>query len=345
MSVVVCVCVCACVCVLHLHTHLFLRRAGLLCLFMGLTRLPNAETHTHAHTRTHTHAHTSACVPRPALPLFPIQHAGECLRPHVPAVVRTFLTAMSAFESAKLSYLQQHADGNSGMHDIGMTGEELEQRRVSAASGSVFGEVLDKCVQQITGDNIAGTCDEVKGTLKSGLGLPTRAGAARFLVSLVNTVGVAMRDHCGALLKTLGNGLKHPSVTVRSEYGKAAAYLCRVAKNGAVKKYVARLHAMVAEADSSDADARKTAGRAMCALVHHAGDKVKRYMVEIMPLVFLAMHDPEEEVADVWRDAWTSLAPSPAHSMRLYLKEIVRARCVGCVVAVAVVVVALRRAR
>ena len=231
---------------------------------------------------------------------------------------------MSAFESAKLSYLQQHADGKSGMHDIGMSGEELEQRRVSAASGSVFGEVLDKCVQQITADNLADTCASVKTTLKAGLGLPTRAGAARFVVSLVNTVGNSMRDHAGPLLKALGNGLKHPSLTVRTEYGKAAAYLCRVAKNGSVRKYVQRLHEMVAQADSGDVGTRKTAGRAMVALVHHANDKVKRYMLEIMPLVFIAMHDPEAEVAEVWQSAWSTLAASPVHSMRLYLKEIVR---------------------
>jgi len=253
-----------------------------------------------------------------------VQNAGECLRPHVATTVQTFLTAMSAFESAKLSYLQQHADGKSGMHDIGMSGEELEQRRVSAASGSVFGEVLDKCVQQITADNLADTCASVKTTLKAGLGLPTRAGAARFVVSLVNTVGNSMRDHAGPLLKALGNGLKHPSLTVRTEYGKAAAYLCRVAKNGSVRKYVQRLHEMVAQADSGDVGTRKTAGRAMVALVHHANDKVKRYMLEIMPLVFIAMHDPEAEVAEVWQSAWSTLAASPVHSMRLYLKEIVR---------------------
>ena len=42
----------------------------------------------------------------------------------------------------------------------------MERKRVSAASSSVFGEVLDKCVQQINADNIEATVAAVKTTTK-----------------------------------------------------------------------------------------------------------------------------------------------------------------------------------
>jgi len=60
---------------------------------------------------------------------------------------------------------EQHAAAHAVVC-AGMSGEELERLRVSSASGGLIGDVLDKCVQQVTGDNIKAVCEAVRGTLK-----------------------------------------------------------------------------------------------------------------------------------------------------------------------------------
>lgn len=61
---------------------------------------------------------------------------------------------MSTLESADMVYLQQHADGESAMYNIGLSGEQLEQRRVAAMGSSALGEILDRVFMQLDESNL-----------------------------------------------------------------------------------------------------------------------------------------------------------------------------------------------
>lgn len=75
--------------------------------------------------------------------------AGPLLRPHIPELVNTMLSAMSSFEHEGFSHLQMHADAGTGMYGEGISSERLEGARISGTRSGPFADVLERCLQQL----------------------------------------------------------------------------------------------------------------------------------------------------------------------------------------------------
>jgi len=250
------------------------------------------------------------------------------LAPHAPAVAQTALEAMASTESSSLAYLQLHADAGTGMHDgaLGdMSGAELEKRRVAAAGSGTLGDIVTRCVNAVTGSQLPDLCERLRVLIKSGVGVPTRGGAARMVVALAGQARLApdLKAESSALLKTLGACVEGASAGMQRELASAAAAIAKVAKAGSVRKYVERLLAMQATAESGAG--RAAAGHAMLQLVRRAPDRVKRNAATVVPAAFLGSRDVDADAAAVWSDVWDGISASTAHTVRLYLGEVVAA--------------------
>jgi hypothetical protein len=75
--------------------------------------------------------------------------AGALLRPHIPDLMHTALTSLSAFEHQGLQTLQMHAAGATGIYGRDLDGEKLEMIRLAAASASPFADIVDRCLVQL----------------------------------------------------------------------------------------------------------------------------------------------------------------------------------------------------
>jgi hypothetical protein len=227
-------------------------------------------------------------------------HAGKLLAPHVAALVPACLEAMSSLEAPALAYLQTHSDAGSAMHgNIGLSSTELEAARVTSAHASPFGEILSRCLAEVTDEALPALAEALGDLVQGGIGLPARAGAAKYICRLVDRARgrPPLREASGRLLSRVGGALPDRSGTLRAAYAAAGAALCTVAKPGAVKRYVARVAELAG--DGGDAGARATAALALGALVRSAGDRLADVMGDVVPLVYMGTCDPDAEVAAV----------------------------------------------
>jgi hypothetical protein len=77
----------------------------------------------------------------------------------------------------------------------------------------------------------------------------------------------------------------HPqSPALRLEYAKANAEVCKVAKQGTVRRYVDRLRALY---DSGDDALSYVSAYAFNCLATSCHDKLQRYMSELAPMAFM----------------------------------------------------------
>ena len=127
-----------------------------------------------------------------------IRVGGVNLRPHLSTLVGTLLESMSNLEPAVFSYLQFHSAS------MAMSEEQLERARLSLASGGVLAEALSSCLLVVDDESIQPLLAKLTDIISTGIGLPTLTGAAKFVVSLVNSKsGPAMREYVAPLIQQL----------------------------------------------------------------------------------------------------------------------------------------------
>ncbi|KDO33872.1 hypothetical protein SPRG_01752 [Saprolegnia parasitica CBS 223.65] len=190
------------------------------------------------------------------------------LQAHLSTLPITLLACMSSLEMPELQYAQFHVQDK----------RQLEKLRVSLSQAGPVGELLTACLTQLSQlarnhsaivSGIVGTlCTGVCTTLRSGVGLNTRVGAANFVVSLVSDVPHEMRSSGGAekLLKSIftpymahmvlteardgSNENDGPEATAQEDglrdglvvraYGRAAAYVAKLVPTHFVDAYVSQ---------------------------------------------------------------------------------------------------------
>jgi proteasome component ECM29 len=170
---------------------------------------------------THTTAAVSSRVLANALPLF-IQYGlqsgaeevkqfasaqllavvsacGELLGEHVCALVPPLLDGLAELEPQQLTYLTFHAER------LGVNRRQLDESRVAASRASPLAKTLDLCVRHVHNDNCRALAKALANTLTRGVGLQTRAGAARFVEMVAVEHPAVARTISPLLVRTLSS--------------------------------------------------------------------------------------------------------------------------------------------
>ena len=275
---------------------------------------------------------------------------GRLLRPHLAPLVAAGLQGLSAVEDERLSYLQTHADAGTGMFGPGLSGGALEAARLSATSAGPLGSVLDVALRQIGEMSAAelelpgaapwgedGEMDEgvaagppasllsaltdvLRSSIRSGIGLPTRGGTARFLTALVSSVGVALRPYAPSLLRALSTALEDPSPALRREWAVATGAVARWAGSADLQRLLSRCGEL---GRNPAPPLREAGGWALASIARRAPDQLAEWARDAVPLAFTGAQDVDPDVKAAWGEAWETLAPSPAAALRLWCGEVV----------------------
>jgi len=164
------------------------------------------------------------------------------------------------------------------------------------------------------------------GVVRTGVGLPTRCGCARFIGQLAVTPGAVaqvVRRHSSKLLKALGSATATDrSAVTRQAMAGAAARVVAVAKEAAVDEYVKELTASYFERGTDDSSLRSIVGTACKDLLSMASDAIRDFLPQLLPLVFIAREDEEKEAAEAFQAVWEEGAGSTSAGLRLYSTEI-----------------------
>jgi hypothetical protein len=77
------------------------------------------------------------------------------------------------------------------------------------------------------------------------------------------------------------------------------------------------------ESDVSDERARHASGVAIYALVTTAPSRIKRCMLKLIPIAFIARFSNEKAVKDIWDQVWDEITVTTQQGVQLHLKEVV----------------------
>ncbi|KAI8928745.1 proteasome stabiliser-domain-containing protein [Entophlyctis helioformis] len=210
---------------------------------------------------------------------------GVLLKPHITDLVGTLLESLSSLEPQSLNYLSFHVD------KYNVTQEQLDTSRLSAARNSPMMDAAEQCVAHVDAAVLDTLIPRLCGIIRKGVGLPTRAGCARFVYTLVQRLPQDFAPHADTVLKALSGAIQDRSPVVRKAFATAIGHVVRVATDAAVARLVAHLRKGYLEGDAGDEDARSVAPVTLLEMSRSAGDKMKGFHSTVLPLAYIGARD------------------------------------------------------
>ena len=186
-------------------------------------------------------------------------------------------------------------------------------------------EAVERCLDLLDDETMRSLQPRLESAMKSAVGLPSKVGASRVLVSLSTRRPVVFRPFADDFLKSIERSVVDRNETVASSYAISAGYLARLASDKQILRTIAfaqRLY-FESEGDREGTVPRRSisAGEIMFALSKQASDRVNALASSILPFVFVAKHDSNEQVKEQFQNTWDE-SVGGSRAVLLYLKEI-----------------------
>lgn len=241
--------------------------------------------------------------------------SSKVLRPYVPGVVGHLIALLSSFENEGINYLHLNAD------KYGVTTQQIDDARLTGIKGSPLMEAIERCLDAVDEATMAKLHVSLENAIKTAVGLPSKVGASRVLVSLSTRHNFLFRPHADQFLRLIRKQLLDRNDTVASAYASACGYLARLATDHEILKLVSYCRELYF--DSDDERHRVIAGDLVYATSKHATDRFNALAAEILPFVFVAKHDPFERSQVLFKNTWNENVGG-SRAVLLYLKDIIQ---------------------
>ncbi|KAI9345200.1 proteasome stabiliser-domain-containing protein [Obelidium mucronatum] len=239
---------------------------------------------------------------------------GVLLKPHLTELISTLLESLSSLEPQALSYLTFHTD------KYGITQEQLDSSRLSAAKSSPMMEAVDSCVENLDASVMETLMPKVFNIIRRGVGLPTKAGSARFVVTLAMRVPSDLRPHADSTLKALSGAITDRSPAVRKTFATAIGHIAKLCTVSALQRFINHIRSMYT--DSEEEDTRTIVGITVLEISRYSSDAFANLNAEILPLAFLGRRDANEGVKTTWTEVWDENTAGASGAVKLYLSEL-----------------------
>eukprot|EP00842_Homolaphlyctis_polyrhiza_P003154 jgi/Hompol1/383/HPOL_000241-RA len=242
---------------------------------------------------------------------------GALLKPHITELVGTLLESLSSLEPQVMNYLTFHAD------KYNVTQEQLDTSRLAAARNSPMMDAIEQCVQQIDPKVLETLIPRLCGIIRKGVGLPTRAGTARFVYLIVQRHSLDVKPYADTILKALSSTINDRSPVVRKTFATAIGHVCKLSSDDAIQRLIALLKKGYVEVeDTSDEDAKSIAGMTLLEMSRTAGDRLASFHKEILPLAYIGARDKNDGIKQVWASVWEENTAGASGAARLWATEI-----------------------
>ena len=244
---------------------------------------------------------------------------GSTLRPHIPDLVERFIGLLSSIEPEAVNYVHMNAA------KYNLTEQKIDDMRLSSVRNSPLMEAIERCIDLLDEDSMRELQPRLENAMKSAVGLPSKVGSSRVLVSLSTRRMHLYRPYSGDALKLIEKLVLDRNETVSSSYAVAAGYIAR----GASDKQLLRLFTFArklyfeSEGDRESVVPRRSvsSGELMAAVAKYASDRFNALASSALPFVFVAKHDPNEQVKEQFQNTWNE-SVGGSRAVLLYLTEI-----------------------
>ncbi|KAH9316636.1 hypothetical protein KI387_025263, partial [Taxus chinensis] len=248
--------------------------------------------------------------------------AGDAIRPHLPDLVFCMLESLSSLEDQRLNYAELHAES------VGIRKDKFENLRIAVAKDSPMWETLDLCLKYVDVPTLELLVPRLVQLVRSGVGLNTRVGVARFISLLVQKVGFDIKPFISTLSKVLFPAVQvEKSSAGRRAFASACGDLLKYATSAQAQKMIEDTVALYTS--GSDRGTQVASALLLKNFSHRAADTVKGYHTIVLPVAFVARFDDEQEVGSLFEEVWEENSSSESVTLQLYLPEIVAVLCDG----------------
>ncbi|KAK3670099.1 proteasome component M29 [Recurvomyces mirabilis] len=245
---------------------------------------------------------------------------GSTLRPFIPELVERLVGSLSTLEPEAVNYLHLNAS------KYNLTEQKIDDMRLSSIRSSPLMEAIERCLDLLDEESMQQLQPKLESAMKSAVGLPSKVGSSRVLVSLSTRRLAVFRPHADYFLRLIEKVSLDRNDTVSSSYAVAAGYLARAASDKQFLRLMAfakRLY-FDSEGDREAVTPRRSilSGEITYAVTKHAADRFNALASSAMPFVFIAKHDQHEQVKEQFQNAWDEVVGG-TRAVALYLSEIV----------------------
>ena len=238
----------------------------------------------------------------------------KTLRPFVPELVGRLLMLLSSIEPEMINYLHMNAE------TFGVTKQELDDARLKHIRGSLMLEAIERCLDYVDESSMPELQQHLETAIKTVIGLPSKVGCSRVLVSLSTRQNFLFKPYADHFLTLAQKQVFDRNETVSSAYAAACGYLARLASDAAVLKLIQSGRSLFF--DSDEDRQRMISGDIIYAFSKHATDRFHSFAAEVLPLVFVAKHDQLNRAKSLFDDTWNENVGG-SRAVLLYLKEII----------------------
>lgn len=239
---------------------------------------------------------------------------GTALRPFIPSLVEELLLLMSTLEPQAINYIALNAD------KYGLTNNAIDASRLASIRGSPIMDAIEQLVDQATDEEtMAALVPRIATAIRKSVGLPSKVASSRVIVALTMRHMQTVAPFADQLLVASQRQIQDRSDTISQSFAASCGYLCRLASDKAVIKYITDLQEQYFTGETERA--RKIPGYSINAISKHAADKFQNLASSILPFVFIAKHDPEKGVEEQFGLVWSDNTGGSG-AIRLYIKEI-----------------------
>lgn len=239
---------------------------------------------------------------------------GKTLRPFIPNIIDHLLALLSALEPEQVNYLHL----NAGQYNL--TTQEIDDARLKSVRSSPMMEAIERCLDFLDEETMAKLCPNLENAIKTAIGLPSKVGSARVLVSLSTKHNYIFKKYADQFLILARKQVLDRNDTISSSYAVSCGYLSRLASEKEILnliKYCQRLY-YESEIDTH----RSVSGEIVYAISKNASDRFNSVATDILPFVFIAKHDASEHVKGFFEDTWNENVGG-SRAVLLYLNEII----------------------
>ncbi|KAL4808560.1 proteasome stabiliser-domain-containing protein [Aspergillus unguis] len=235
------------------------------------------------------------------------------LRPFVPSIIEQFLNCLSSLEPQAVNYVHLNAD------KYGLTGQDIDKMRLSSIRTSPMMEVIERYLIDMLDDAcMKEFATKLEGVLRSAVGLPSKVGCSRVLV-LLSMRTVLFQPYADRFIQLLGKYVVDRNDTVSASYCSSIGYLMRLASDDRILKTIE--HAKNLYLTAEDANQRVISAEILHSSSKLSNDRFMAFAATALPFVFVAKHDLDEHVREVFEKTWQDNVGGN-RSVSLYIKEI-----------------------
>ena len=247
------------------------------------------------------------------------------LKPFAPVILETLINSLSSLEHESINYLHLNAD------KYGLTAEKLDKMRVSSINASPVTEAIERCLESLdtsTDSDIASetthyvkdAMSKLEGTFKTAIGLPSRVGLSRVIVTLVVRHNILFRPYADRFAQLLRKNVLDRNETIGVAFSMSLAYILRLVSEKQVQQtsdFIRKLYFT-----SDELTHRVVSGEILYAISKVSNDVFMRHATAFLPLAFLGQSDTDTAVREKFENTWKENVGG-ARAITLYLTEIV----------------------